>query len=85
MRAFLTRLMVLAGVVFAATSFTLGLRLPIPGVPQLTAAPTGLPGEIPYLPVFFILGIMLMFLSAVVYELVPSGRNASPPVRPRPR
>ncbi|MDR7468518.1 MAG: hypothetical protein QN152_09940 [Armatimonadota bacterium] len=85
MRALLTRLTVLAGVAFAVTSFALGLRLPIPGVPQLAATPAGLPAEIPYLPAFFILGIMLMFLSAVVYELLPGNRNASPPVRPRPR
>lgn len=85
MRASLTRLTVLAGLVLAGTSFALGLRLPIPGITQPAAGPAGLPAEVPYLPAVFILGIMLMFLSAVVYELLPGSRNASPPVRSRPR
>lgn len=85
MRALYARLMVVAGAVFAASSFVLGLRLSVPWIPQLSVAPGGLPAEIPYLPVFFILGIILMFLSAVVYELLPGNGHRSPPVRPRPR
>ena len=85
MRVVTARVMILAGLVFAATSFTLGLRLRIPGIPMLSSAPPQGAGEIPFLPAFFILGIMLMFLSAVVYELIPGRRAPAPPARPRLR
>lgn len=31
--------------------------------------------RLPFAPVIFILGVMVMFLSAVVYELIPSKRE----------
>lgn len=76
MRTVLTRLTVLAGLAFAVTSFWLAVPLRLSGVTALVATPAPR-GEPPYLPAFFILGIMLVFLAAVVYELLPGeGRRS---------
>ncbi|HXF82906.1 MAG TPA: hypothetical protein VNN19_09170 [bacterium] len=79
MRATLTRVIVLAGLILAAMSFALALPLRIPGVTVFATAPAGSDGAVPYLPALFILGIMLVFLAAVVYELLP---DRSPPPWP---
>jgi hypothetical protein len=46
------------------------------------AAPLGIPSgpaysdpRLPFAPLIFIIGVMLVFLAAVVYELVPSRRT----------
>jgi len=81
MRTTLARVTALAGLVFAATSFALALPLRIPGVAVFAVASAESGGVIPYLPAVFILGIMLMFLAAVVYELLPD-RSQTPPRPP---
>ncbi len=66
MRTALTLLLVVAG---------FGLQM---GSYFFLAAPLGLPSspaysdpQVPYAPALFILGVMLVFLAAVVYELLP--------------
>lgn len=74
-RTALARLIILTGFLVAATSFGLALPLRIPGVPVLGETAPGLVQPIPYLPVVFIVGIMLMFIAAAVYELLPDRTN----------
>ena len=66
MRTTLTLLMVIAGFTLQAVSYF------------FLAAPWGVPTSpvysnprMPFAPVLFILGVMLVFLAAVVYELLP--------------
>lgn len=80
MRTAVTRLTIVAGFIFAATSFAVALPLRIPRAPFLTTGPPNLVQPVPYLPAFFILGIALMFIAAVLYELLPdrTARQDSP-------
>jgi hypothetical protein len=64
MRKTLTLLCILAGIGLAAVSFFMAIP----------ADPFGSTPKMPFASVFFILGIMLAFLSAVVYELTPARR-----------
>ncbi|MBI4497457.1 MAG: hypothetical protein HY689_06130 [Chloroflexi bacterium] len=70
MRATVTLLTLAAGLTLAAVSYF------------FLAAPLGLPAHegysnprMPYAPVLFILGVVLVFLTAVVYELLPEQGN----------
>jgi hypothetical protein len=88
MRVLLARLTALAGVVLAVTSFALALPVRLPGTATAFGGGMALMPPVPYLPAVFILGIMLIFLAAVVYELVPDpaedpGRWSGPPGRGR--
>ena len=65
MRKTLTLLCLLAGIGLASVSFFMA----IPG------DPFGSTPKIPFASVFFIVGIMVAFLSAVVYELTPVKRT----------
>jgi hypothetical protein len=71
MRVLLARLTALAGVVLAVTSFVLALPVRLPGPATAFGGWPMVTRPIPYLPAVFILGIMLIFLAAVVYELLP--------------
>jgi hypothetical protein len=71
MRIVLTRLTALAGVMLAVTSFALALPVRLPGAATAFGGWPMVTRPIPYLPAVFILGIMLIFLAAVVYELLP--------------
>jgi hypothetical protein len=64
MRKTLTLICLLSGIGLALASFILA----IPSEP-LGSAP-----KVPFASVFFIVGVMLAFLSAVVYELTPDRR-----------
>ncbi len=70
MRAALTILMVIGGFALQAVSYF------------LLAAPLGTPvspyysnPRLPFAPAIFILGVMLVFLAAVVYELLPEKKG----------
>ena len=70
MRKTTTILMVALGFVLQAVSYF------------ALAAPLGIPTDVsfsnprvPFAPVIFILGVMLVFLSAVVYELMPEEKK----------
>lgn len=79
MRTTLTRLTIVAGVVIAASSFALALSPRLPVAPPTAVLPAVLARPIPYLPAFFILGIMLMFVAAVIYELLPDHTDRQDP------
>jgi hypothetical protein len=64
MRKTLTLLCLLAGIGLASVSFFMA----IPADPFASSP------KIPFASVFFIAGVMLAFLSAVVYELTPGKR-----------
>lgn len=66
MRAAITLLMVLGGFVLQAVSY-FGLTAPL-GLPT---SPVFSNPRLPFAPLLFILGVMLVFLAAVVYELLP--------------
>ncbi len=69
MRIALTLLMVLAGFGLQAVSyFFLAAPLGVPSSPVYSEP------RVPYAPALFILGVMLVFLAAVVYELLPDRR-----------
>lgn len=70
MRSTLTLLMVIGGFALQAVSYF------------FLAAPWGIPTSpvysnphVPFAPALFILGVMLVFLAAVVYELLPEGKS----------
>lgn len=70
MRKTLTLLLVVAGFVLQAVSYF------------LWAAPLGIPANeafsnprVPFAPGLFVLGVILVFLAAVVYELLPERRG----------
>ena len=66
MRLLLTWLMILVGFALQAYSyFYLAAPLGIPTSPAFSEP------RVPFAPLFFILGVMLVFLAAVVYELIP--------------
>lgn len=64
MRKTLTLLCLLAGIGLASVSFFMA----IPSDPFASSP------KLPFASVFFIIGVMLAFLSAVVYELTPAKR-----------
>ena len=71
MRGFVAILMVIVGFVLQAVSYF------------LLAAPLGQPTSplysnprLPFAPTLFIIGVMLVFLAAVVYELLPEREAA---------
>ncbi len=66
MRGVIALAVLLVGVVLAAVSYFL-LAAPL-GAP---VSPVTSDPRLPFAPGLFILGIMLVFLSAVVYELLP--------------
>lgn len=66
MRKTLTLLCLLAGIGLASVSFFMAIP----------ADPFGSTPKMPFASVFFIVGVMLAFLSAVVYELTPGKRIA---------
>ncbi len=69
MRIFLALLMVVLGFALQAVSyFYLAAPLGIPSSPVYSDP------RVPFAPLIFIIGVMLVFLAAVVYELVPSRR-----------
>jgi ABC-type antimicrobial peptide transport system permease subunit len=69
MRAFLTILMIVLGFALQGVSyFFLAAPLGIPTSPAFSEP------RVPFAPLIFILGVMLVFLAAVVYELIPSRR-----------
>ncbi|MDQ7843972.1 MAG: hypothetical protein QN141_02835 [Armatimonadota bacterium] len=87
-RTAVTRLIIMAGFALAAASFSLALPLRIPGLPVRSGLALALGQPIPYLPVAFIAGIMLMFTAAAVYELLPDPASRQGPsgrreLRPR--
>ncbi|MFQ5879861.1 MAG: hypothetical protein ACE5IZ_06805 [Dehalococcoidia bacterium] len=70
MRLFLTVLTLVAGVALAVVSYF------------FLAAPLGHPSNegfsnprVPFAALLFVLGVMLMFISAVVYELLPDRKH----------
>ena len=66
MRAFLTILMIVLGFALQAVSyFFLAAPLGIPTSPAYSDP------RLPFAPLIFIIGVMLVFLAAVVYELIP--------------
>ena len=66
MRAFLTILMIMLGFALQAVSyFFLATPLGIPTSPAYSDP------RVPFAPLIFIIGVMLVFLAAVVYELIP--------------
>ena len=66
MRVLLTLLMVVAGFALQAVSyFYLTAPLGIPSSPVYSDP------RVPFAPLIFIVGVMLVFLAAVVYELMP--------------
>ena len=69
MRAFLTILMIVLGFALQAVSyFFLAAPLGIPTSPAFSEP------RVPFAPLIFIVGVMLVFLAAVVYELIPDKR-----------
>ncbi len=67
MRVFLTLLMIVLGFVLQAFSyFYLAAPLGIPSSPAYSDP------RMPFAPLLFIIGVMLVFLAAVVYELIPA-------------
>lgn len=66
MRVLLTLLMIVAGFALQAVSY-LYLAAPL-GIPS---SPVYSDPRVPFAPLIFIIGIMLVFLAAVVYELMP--------------
>ncbi|GMR09295.1 MAG: hypothetical protein BMS9Abin28_0113 [Anaerolineae bacterium] len=71
MRTTLVVLMIAAGFALQAVSYFL-LAAPI-GVPT---SPVYSDPRLPFAPALFILGVMLVFLAAVVYELLPEERSS---------
>lgn len=71
MRTTLAGLMVVVGFALQAVSYFL-LAAPI-GVPT---SPTFSNPRLPFAPALFIMGVMLVFLAAVVYELLPEDRSS---------
>lgn len=69
-RTILTILMVIAGFALQAVSYFL-LAAPL-GIPT---SPVFSNPRLPFAPGLFILGVMLVFLAAVVYELLPERRK----------
>lgn len=78
MRSVAARLMIFGGFFVAATSFALALPLRLSGVSFLGETTLRVAQPVPYLPAVFILGIMLMFLAAVAYELWPDRTSPRP-------
>ncbi|GIX47175.1 MAG: hypothetical protein KatS3mg131_1386 [Candidatus Tectimicrobiota bacterium] len=71
MRTVLAILMVLCGFALQAVSyFFLAAPLGIPSGPEYSNP------RLPLAPLLFILGVMLVFLAAVVYELLPEREQA---------
>jgi hypothetical protein len=66
MRVAITLLMVIGGFVLQAVSY-FWLTAPI-GIPT---SPVFSNPRLPFAPLLFILGVILVFLAAVVYELLP--------------
>lgn len=85
MRTTLTRLIIVAGVVIAASSFTLALSPRLPVLAPAAALPAALARPIPYLPAAFILGVMMMFAAALIYELLPDAADRQEPPEHRLR
>ncbi|MFQ5921786.1 MAG: hypothetical protein ACE5M4_02985 [Anaerolineales bacterium] len=71
MRNALAVLMVVAGFALQAVSYFL-LAAPI-GIPT---SPAFSNPRLPFAPALFILGVMLVFLAAVVFELLPEDRRS---------
>ena len=70
MRTTLTILMVIAGFALSAVSyFLLAAPLGIPTSPAFSNP------RVPFAPGLFVLGVVLVFLAAVVYELLPEGES----------
>ena len=66
MRVFLALLMIVLGFTLQAVSyFYLSAPLGIPSSPVYSDP------RLPFAPLIFIIGVMLVFLAAVVYELMP--------------
>lgn len=66
MRVFLTLLMIVLGFALQAFSyFYLAAPLGVPSSPAYSDP------RVPFAPLIFIIGVMLVFLAAVVYELMP--------------
>ena len=66
MRVLLTAAMILLGFALQAVSyFVLAAPLGIPTSPVYSEP------QVPFAPLLFILGVMMVFLSAVVYEVLP--------------
>ena len=66
MRMFLTLLLVVLGFALQVVSyFILAAPLGIPSSPAYSDP------RLPFAPLLFIIGVMLVFLAAVVYELLP--------------
>ncbi len=66
MRVFLTLLMIVLGFALQALSyFYLAAPLGIPTSPAYSDP------RLPFAPLLFIIGVILVFLAAVVYELIP--------------
>lgn len=74
MRTVIARVFVAAGLAMAGLSFALALPVRLPGAAAIPAVAA----PIPYLPAVFIAGIMLVFLAAVVYELLPDREPGDP-------
>lgn len=69
-RTVLTILMIIGGFALQAVSyFLLAAPLGIPTSPAFSNP------RLPFAPTLFILGVMLVFLAAVVYELLPESKN----------
>lgn len=83
MRTALTRMTLLTGMVLVTASFALAMWPWLPILPAVAGPPVTVARPIPYLPAFFILGIMLMFLAPVAYELWPDRTENRPPARSR--
>jgi len=70
MRTTLTILLVIAGFALSAVSyFLLAAPLGIPTSPAFSNP------RLPFAPGLFFLGVVLVFLAAVVYELLPEGES----------
>ena len=67
MRKKMTLLCLLTGIGLAVASFIMAIP----------ADPFGSTPKVPFASVFFIVGVMLSFLSAVVYELMPNDKPSA--------
>lgn len=69
MRLTLFLLTLLTGLALAIVGFNLAAPI------GPTLGPINSNPRVPFAPGIFVIGVVLMFASAVVYELVPSGRD----------
>jgi hypothetical protein len=83
MRTAIARMTLLSGLVLTTASFVLAMSPRLSILPAVAGPTMTVARPVPYLPALFILGIMLMFLAPVAYELWPDNTGTEPPARAR--